>query len=291
MEAVPDTGERDHHTRSDQQRRINRASGAFEKTVWQNLIAGVGGSVMKDDQAMVLEVIGVSKHFGGLQVLEDVSFQVREREILGLIGPNGAGKSTMFNVITGVYQPNRGHILFQKKNITGLKTYQVCRRGIGRTFQLVQICPTMTALENVLVGAVYGRKGGGKHALAEALECLKLLNLLEVKDTVVAHLTYSDRKLIEIARAVSARPGLVLLDEPLAGLNPVETTKIMEVIKVIRQTREISIIWIEHKMDAVFKLCDRVVVLDYGRKIAEGLPQEIAHDKVVVEAYLGEPVD
>jgi branched-chain amino acid transport system ATP-binding protein len=246
---------------------------------------------MKDDQAMVLEVIGVSKHFGGLQVLEDVSFQVREREILGLIGPNGAGKSTMFNVITGVYQPNRGHILFQKKNITGLKTYQVCRRGIGRTFQLVQICPTMTALENVLVGAVYGRKGGGKHALAEALECLKLLNLLEVKDTVVAHLTYSDRKLIEIARAVSARPGLVLLDEPLAGLNPVETTKIMEVIKVIRQTREISIIWIEHKMDAVFKLCDRVVVLDYGRKIAEGLPQEIAHDKVVVEAYLGEPVD
>jgi branched-chain amino acid transport system ATP-binding protein len=240
---------------------------------------------------MILDVSQISKSFGGLQVLDDVSFQLDEGEILGLIGPNGAGKSTMFNVITGVYRPNRGSVQFKGKDLVGLKPHRVCRRGVARTFQLVQICPTMTALENVMVGAVYGRKGGGKHALTEALDCLELLNLSGVKDMVSAHLTYSDRKLIEIARAIAARPGLALLDEPLSGLNPTETEKIMEVIRAIRETRGVSIIWIEHKMDAVFNLCDRVVVLDYGRKIAEGAPREIAQNKTVVEAYLGEPLD
>jgi branched-chain amino acid transport system ATP-binding protein len=148
----------------------------------------------------------------------------------------------------------------------------------------------MTVLENVLVGAIYGRSGGRKKALDEALDCLQLLNLSEVKDTISAHLTYSDRRLIEIARAIAARPGLALLDEPLAGLNPAETEKIMGVIQSIRKTRGISIIWIEHKMDAVFNLCDRIVVLDYGKKIAEGNSKEIATDKKVVEAYLGEPI-
>jgi branched-chain amino acid transport system ATP-binding protein len=240
---------------------------------------------------MILEVSQISKSFGGLQVLVDVSFQLDEGEILGLIGPNGAGKSTMFNVITGVYRPNRGSVQFKGKDLVGLKPHRVCRRGVARTFQLVQICPTMTVLENVLVGAVYGRKGGGKHALTEALDCLELLNLSAVKDTVSAHLTYSDRKLVEIARAIAARPGLALLDEPLSGLNPTETEKIMEVIRTIRKSRGVSIIWIEHKMDAVFNLCDRVVVLDYGQKIAEGAPREIAQNKTVVEAYLGEPLD
>jgi branched-chain amino acid transport system ATP-binding protein len=240
---------------------------------------------------MILDVSQISKSFGGLQVLDDVSFQLDEGEILGLIGPNGAGKSTMFNVITGVYRPNRGSVQFKGKDLVGLKPHRVCRRGVARTFQLVQICPTMTALENVMVGAVYGRKGGGRHALTEALDCLELLNLSGVRDMVSAHLTYSDRKLIEIARAIAARPGLALLDEPLSGLNPTETEKIMEVIRAIRETRGVSIIWIEHKMDAVFNLCDRVVVLDYGRKIAEGTPREIAQNKTVVEAYLGEPLD
>ena len=239
---------------------------------------------------MLLEISNLSKHFGGLQVLQDVSFALNEGEILGLIGPNGAGKSTMFNVITGVYQPNGGVILFQGKSLVGLKPHRVCRRGVARTFQLVRICPTMTVLENVLVGAIYGRSGGRKKALDEALECLELLNLLEVKDTISAHLTYSDRRLIEIARAIAARPGLALLDEPLAGLNPAETEKIMDVIQNIRKTRGISIIWIEHKMDAVFNLCDRIVVLDYGKKIAEGESKEIATNKKVVEAYLGEPL-
>ena len=239
---------------------------------------------------MLLEISNLSKHFGGLQVLQDVSFTLNEGEILGLIGPNGAGKSTMFNVITGVYRPNGGAILFQGKSLVGLKPHRVCRRGVARTFQLVRICPTMTVLENVLVGAIYGRSGGRKKALDEALECLELLNLSEVKDTISAHLTYSDRRLIEIARAIAARPGLALLDEPLAGLNPAETEKIMDVIQNIRKTRGISIIWIEHKMDAVFNLCDRIVVLDYGKKIAEGNSKEIATNKKVVEAYLGEPL-
>jgi len=239
---------------------------------------------------MLLEVSNISKHFGGLQVLQDISFTLNEGEILGLIGPNGAGKSTMFNVITGVYRPDAGQILFRGKSLVRLKPHQVCRRGVARTFQLVRICPTMTVLENVLVGAIYGRSGGRKKALDEALECLELLNLSEAKDTISAHLTYSDRRLIEIARAIAARPGLALLDEPLAGLNPAETEKIMDVIQNIRKTRGISIIWIEHKMDAVFNLCDRIVVLDYGKKIAEGKSKEIATNKKVVEAYLGEPL-
>jgi len=239
---------------------------------------------------MLLDVSHVSKYFGGLQVLIDVSFELNRGEILGLIGPNGAGKSTLFNVVAGVYRPNAGLVRFMGESLVGLKPHSVCRRGIARTFQLVRICPSMTVLQNVLVGAVYGRTGQRRKALDEAVECLELLDLIEVRDTVSAYLTYSDRRLVEIARAIATRPALALLDEPLAGLNPTETEKIMEVLRTIRSSRGLSMIWIEHKMDAVFNLCDRIVVLDYGQKIAEGHPKEIAHDKRVMEAYLGEPV-
>ena len=238
---------------------------------------------------MLLELANVTKYFGGLHVLSDVSFNVDEGEIVGLIGPNGAGKTTLFNVITGIYRPNEGAIRFRGKDIVGLKPHRICRSGIARTFQLVRIFPTMTVLENVLVGSVYGKRGAKKSALDEALECLKILDLLELKDTVSAHLTYSDRRLIEIARALAANPGLALLDEPLAGLNPTETEKIMGVIQDIKETHGVSILWIEHKIDAVFNICDKIVVLDYGRKLAEGNPEEIASNKKVVEAYLGEP--
>jgi len=239
---------------------------------------------------MFLEISNLTKSFGGLQVLRDVSFALNQGEIIGLIGPNGAGKSTLFNLITGVYRPNKGEIRFREKSLVGLKPHRICKRGIARTFQLVRIFPSMTVLENVLTGVLYGRSGRKHKALDEALECLDILNLSALKDTVAAHLTYSDRRLVEIARAIAAQPGLALLDEPLAGLNPAETETIMAVIQDIRSMRGISILWIEHKMDAVFNVCDRIVVLDYGIMIAEGHPQKIAKNKKVVEAYLGEPL-
>ena len=237
---------------------------------------------------MHLELKNINKSFGGLKVLAEVSFDVGEGEIIGLIGPNGAGKTTLFNVITGIYRPQTGSIKYQGKNIIGLKPHRISRRGIARTFQLVRVFPTMTVLENVLVGAKYGKRSTKKEAIRDALECLEILNLVDLKDTVVSHLTFSDRRLVEIARAIAAKPGLALLDEPLAGLNPTETEIIMALIEEIREEHGISILWIEHKIDAVFTVCDKVVVLDYGRKLAEGTPEEVANNEQVVEAYLGE---
>ena len=237
----------------------------------------------------LLEVEGITKHFGGLSVLHDVTLSIDPGEIIGLIGPNGAGKTTLFNVITGIFPPNEGMIRFNGKNLVGLKSHQICRRGIARTFQLVRVFPDMTPFENVLVGAIYGKVGIKKRPVEEAIECLKTLDLLEKKDIISAHLTYSDRRLVEIARALAAKPKLALLDEPLAGLNPTETSKMASLIQEIRASRGISILWIEHKMDAIFGICDRIVVLDYGKKIAEGAPGEIAGNEKVVEAYLGEP--
>ena len=237
---------------------------------------------------MLLELLNVNKSFWGLHVLVDVSFRVNEGEIVGLIGPNGAGKTTLFNVITGIYRLSGGAIRFRDRDLAGLKPHRISRRGIARTFQLVRVFPTMTVLENVLVGAKYGKRTTKKEAFKDAFRCLEILNLMDVRDTVVSHLTFSDRRLVEIARAIAAKPGLALLDEPLAGLNPTETEKIMVLIEEIREEHGISILWIEHKIDAVFHICDRVVVLDYGRMLAQGPPEVIAEDEKVVEAYLGE---
>jgi branched-chain amino acid transport system ATP-binding protein len=238
---------------------------------------------------MLLEVERITKSFEGLSVLQDVAFNLSKEEIVGLIGPNGAGKTTLFNIITGIYTPNSGHIWFGGKDLVGLKPHQICRRGIARTFQLVRIFPSMTVLENVLVGAIYGKVDMKRRALDQALECLKLLSLFEKKDTITAHLTYSDKRLLEIARALAAEPGVALLDEPLAGLNPSESVKITILIQELREKKGISILWIEHKMDAILNTCDRIVVLDYGEKIAEGKPKDIVNNEKVVEAYLGEP--
>jgi len=237
---------------------------------------------------MLLEIENLSKHFQGLAVLNDITLNLELGEIVGLIGPNGAGKTTLFNVITGIYPPNSGLIRFRGKDLVGLKPHQICKIGIARTFQLVRIFPSMTVFDNALVGVIYGNPGSKKRVVNEAMECLELLGLLEQRDVIAAHLTYSDRKLLEIVRALGAGPSLALLDEPLAGLNPSETRKIATIIKELREKRKISILWIEHKMDAILNTCDRIIVLDYGFKIAEGKPEEIVINKKVIEAYLGE---
>ena len=231
----------------------------------------------------------VSKRFGGLQALHDVNLFVNSGEIVGLIGPNGAGKSTLFNIITSIYKPDRGDIFLNQRKITGKRSHCICRLCISRTFQLVKTFLSMTALENVLIGVIFGDRRRGREARQEAIAAMDLVGLADKKDMITARMTLSDRRLLEVARAVASRPVLTLLDEPMAGLNPSEVMHMLQVIERIRQDRNVAILWVEHKVEAIFRLCDRVAVLDYGPKIGEGKPEEIARTSAVVEAYLGKP--
>jgi branched-chain amino acid transport system ATP-binding protein len=238
---------------------------------------------------LLLEVEKLSKSFGGLMALRALDFGVNEGEILGLIGPNGSGKTTLFNLITGAFKPDSGRVRFRGGNITGFKPHQVCQMGIARIFQLVKPFAQMTALQNVMVGRLYGRNPAHslKQATTESRETLDFVGLGGDKaDIVAGSLTLADRKRLELGRALAARPQLLLLDELMAGLNPVETEAAMRLVKNIMDSG-ITVIMVEHIVKAVVGLSNRMIVLNAGEKIAEGTPQQVVNDQQVIEAYLG----
>ena len=237
---------------------------------------------------MLLELRQVSRSFGGLTAVKSVDLRVDSGEIIGLIGPNGAGKTTLFNLITGTFRPNRGTILFEGRDITGLAPDARCRLGIARTFQLVRPFPNLSVLDNVAVGSVYGRQPAASRRAAEvaARETLDLLGLSDRAHQLARTLTLVDRKRLELARALATHPKLLLLDELLAGLNPSEVVAAMDLVRGIRDSG-VTIVMVEHLVKALFGVSDRVAVLSAGEKISEGTPNRVAQDPRVVDAYLG----
>lgn len=218
------------------------------------------------------------KRFGGLEALKGVDLDVDEGLIVGLIGPNGSGKTTLINCVTGFYSPTSGRVFFKDREITGLKNYQICRLGIARTFQIPRPFPSLTVLQNVMVATL---------DKSYAMECLKLTGLIDKMDVLAKNLTAHQMRMLELARALATNPKLLMIDEVMAGLNPVEIENTIQVIKELKK-RGLTIVWVEHVMRAIMKAADYIYVLHEGLKIAEGRASEVANDEKVIEAYLGE---
>jgi branched-chain amino acid transport system ATP-binding protein len=234
----------------------------------------------------LIEIRDVSKNFGGLAALTHVSFFLKQGEILGLIGPNGAGKTTLFNVVNGFYPPSRGEVFFKSDKISDLKPHQICKLGIARTFQVVRPLQRMTALDNVIASAFLRAKNKSE-AEEIALETMRFTGLYEDRHVVSKGLPLGKRKKLEITRALATRPEMLLLDESFAGLNPSEQNELIEIIRKVR-ANGITIMVIEHHMKVIMSISDRIVVLNYGEKIAEGTPKEIGNNPLVIQAYLGD---
>lgn len=240
----------------------------------------------------LLQVNSLTKHFGGLAAVQNVSFEIARGKIVSLIGPNGAGKTTIFNLLSGIYSPNKGEIRLDGEDLVGRKPFEICQRGIGRTFQIMQPFPHMTVIENVVTSGLFGRKPRVPMGQVEeeAAELCRWVGLGDKLKAYPRNLTVADQKKIEIARALAVKPKLLLLDEVMSGLTPAETA---EAVKLVRQLQErgMTIFLIEHVMKVVMGISDRVIVLHHGEKISEGTSDLVANDQRVIEAYLGEHIE